>query len=216
MTKLRFHRINSLSAVKIRQMVTARALLITPFRKGKTGKINQKLMETATIVMATRMDRRVILIETTGNTTAKNEITANNIEIVVTAGAVTITGIMTGGLVATGITMGETEVMAITEVVTDAKVLVEIFVKTKGVTETGIITTTNTEMAAETEVTTEGPPQIIMNPITTGIISIVGVVDDKFLIAPEIYIRITDEKNSCYNLVSSALNKRKNRTLCFS
>lgn len=179
MTKLRFHRINSLSAVKIRQMVTARSLLITPFRKGKTGKINQKLMETATIVMATRMDRRVILIETTGNTTAKNEITANNIEIVVTAGAVTITGIMTGGLAATGITMAETEVMAITEVVTDAKVLVEIFVKTRGVTETGIIITTNTEMVAETEVTTEGPPQIIMNPIITGIISIVGVVDDK-------------------------------------
>lgn len=177
MTQLRFHRINSVSAVKIRQMVTV-PLLITPSRKGKTGKINQKLMETATI-MAIRMDRRVILIEITGKTTAKNEITANNIEIIVTAGAVTITGIMTGGLVATGITMAETEVMAITEVVADAKVLVEIFVKTKGVTETGIITTTNTEMAAETEVTTEGPPQIIMNPIITGIISIVGVVDDK-------------------------------------
>merc|ERR1719483_1294575 len=130
--------------------------------------------------MATRMDRRVILIEITGRTTAKNEITVNNIEIIVTAGAVTITGIITGGLVATGIiAMAETEVMAITEVVEDAKVLVEIFVKTKGVTETGIITTTNTEMAAETEVTTEGPPQIIMNPIITGIISIVGVVDDK-------------------------------------
>merc|ERR1719464_2286123 len=101
--------------------------------------------------MATRMDRRVILIETTGNTTAKNEITANNIEIIVTAGVVTITGIMTAaGLVATGIiAMAETEVTAITEVVADAKVLVEIFVKTKGVT--GIITTTNTEMAAETE-----------------------------------------------------------------
>lgn len=177
MTQLRFHRINSVSAVKIRQMVTV-PLLITPSRKGKTGKINQKLMETATI-MAIRMDRRVILIEITGKTTAKNEITANNIEIIVTAGAVTITGIMTGGLVATGITMAETEVMAITEVVADAKVLVETFVKTKGVTETGIITTTNTEMAAETEVTTEGPPQIIMNPIITGIISIVGVVDDK-------------------------------------
>merc|ERR1719483_1146927 len=66
--------------------------------------------------MATRMDRRVILIEITGRTTAKNEITVNNIEIIVTAGAVTITGIMTGGLVATGITMAETEVMAITEV----------------------------------------------------------------------------------------------------
>ena len=71
-------------------------------------------------------------------------------------------------------------------------------------------------MAAETEVTTEGPPQIIMNPIITGIISIVGVVDDKDFFcwevldnAPEIYIRITDEKNSCYNLVSSALNKNK-------
>jgi len=177
MTQLRFHRINSVSAVKIRQMVTV-PLLITPSRKGKTGKINQKLMETATI-MAIRMDRRVILIEITGKTTAKNEITANNIEIIVTAGAVTITGIMTGGLVATGITMAETEVMAITEVVADAKVLVEIFVKTRGVTETGIITTTNIEMAAETEVTTEGPPQIIMNPIITGIISIVGVVDDK-------------------------------------
>jgi len=177
MTQLRFHRINSVSAVKIRQMVTV-PLLITPSRKGKTGKINQKLMETATI-MAIRMDRRVILIEITGKTTAKNEITANNIEIIVTAGAVTITGIMTGGLVATGITMAETEVMAITKVVADAKVLVEIFVKTKGVTETGIITTTNTEMAAETEVTTEGPPQIIMNPIITGIISTVGVVDDK-------------------------------------
>merc|ERR1719362_1816199 len=51
--------------------------------------------------MATRMDRRVILIEITGSTTAKNEITANNIEIIVTAGAVTITGIMTAaGLVA--------------------------------------------------------------------------------------------------------------------
>merc|ERR1719458_108337 len=122
--------------------------------------------------MATRMDRRVILIEITGNTTAKNEITANNIEIIVTAGVFTITGIMTGGLVATGIIA-----MAETEVVADAKVLVEIFVKTRGVT--GIITTTNTEMAAETEVTTEGPPQIIMNPIITGIISIVGVVDDK-------------------------------------
>merc|ERR1712051_807029 len=73
--------------------------------------------------MATRMDRRAITIEITGNTTAKNEITANNIEIIVTAGVVTITGIMT----------------------------------------------TNTEMAAETEVTTEGPPQIIMNPIITGI-----------------------------------------------
>jgi len=177
MTQLRFHRINSVSAVKIRQMVTV-PLLITPSRKGKTGKINQKLMETATI-MAIRMDRRVILIEITGKTTAKNEITANNIEIIVTAGAVTITGIMTGGLVATGITMTETEVMAITGVVADAKVLVEIFVKTKGVTETGIITTTNTEMTAETEVTTEGPPQIIMNPIITGIIFIVGVVDDK-------------------------------------
>jgi len=178
MTQLRFHRINSVSAVKIRQMVMV-PLVITPSRKGKTGKINQKLMETATIVMATRMDRRVILIEITGNTTAKNEITANNIEIIVTAGAVTITGIMTAaGLVATGIiAMAETEVMAITEVVADAKVLVEIFVKTRGVT--GIITTTNTEMAAETEVTTEGPPQIIMNPIITGIISIVGVVDDK-------------------------------------
>ena len=179
MTQLRFHRINSVSAVKIRQMVMV-PLVITPSRKGKTGKINQKLMETATIVMATRMDRRVIiLIEITGNTTAKNEITANNIEIIVTAGAVTITGIMTAaGLVATGIiAMAETEVTAITEVVADAKVLVEIFVKTRGVT--GIITTTNTEMAAETEVTTEGPPQIIMNPIITGIISIVGVVDDK-------------------------------------
>merc|ERR1740129_133360 len=75
--------------------------------------------------MATRMDRRIILIEITGNTTAKNEITANNIEITVTAGAVTITGIMTGGLVATDITaMAETEVTAITEVVVDAKVLV--------------------------------------------------------------------------------------------
>lgn len=202
-------------------MVTV-PLLITPSRKGKTGKINQKLMETATI-MATRMDRRVILIEITGNTTAKNEITANNIEIIVTAGAVTITGIMTGGLGVTGITMAETEVMTITEVVAVGKVLVEIFVKTRGVTETGINTTTNTEMAAETEVTTQGPPQIIMNPIITGIISIVEVVDDKdffvvekFLITPEIYIRITDEKNSCYNLVSSALNKKKNRTLCFS
>ena len=143
MTQLRFHRINSVLAVKIRQMVTAQALVITPSRKGKTGKINQKLMETATIVMATRMDRREILIEITGNTTAKNEITANNIEIIVTAGAVTITGIMTAaGLVATGITMAETEVMAITEVVADAKVLVEIFVKTRGVT--GIITITNT------------------------------------------------------------------------
>ena len=180
MTQLRFHRINSVSAVKIRQMVMV-PLVITPSRKGKTGKINQKLMETATIVMATRMDRRVILIEITGNTTAKNEITANNIEIIVTAaGAVTITGIMTAaGLVATGITMAETEVIAITEAVVDAKVLAEIFVKTKGVTVTGIITTTNTEMAAETEVTTEGPPQIIMNPIITGIISTVGVVDDK-------------------------------------
>merc|ERR1719203_151943 len=70
--------------------------------------------------MATRMDRRVILIEITGNTTAKNEITANNIEIIVTAGAVIITGIMTAaGLVATGITMAETEVMVITEVVAD-------------------------------------------------------------------------------------------------
>ena len=178
MTQLRFHRINSVLAVKIRQMVTAQALGITPSRKGKTGKINQKLMETATIVMATRMDRREILIEITGNTTAKNEITANNIEIIVTAGAVTITGIMTAaGLVGTDITMAETEVMAITEVVADAKVLVEIFVKTRGVT--GIITITNTEMAAETEVTTEGPPQIIMNPIITGIISTVGVVDDK-------------------------------------
>ena len=177
MTQLRFHRINSVSAVKIRQMVTV-PLLITPSRKGKTGKINQKLMETATI-MAIRMDRRVILIEITGKTTAKNEITANNIEIIVTAGAVTITGIMTGGLVATGITMAETEVMAITEVVADARVLAEIFGKTKVVTETGIITTTNTEMTAETEVTTEGPPQIIMNPIITGIIFIVGVVDDK-------------------------------------
>ena len=178
MTQLRFHRINSVSAVKIRQMVTAQALLITPSRKGKTGKINQKLMETATIVMATRMDRREILIEITGNTTAKNEITANNIEIIVTAGAVTITGIMTAaGLVGTGIIMAETEVMAITEVVADAKVLVEIFVKTRGVT--GIIIITNTEMAAETEVTTEGPLQIIMNPIITGIISTVGVVDDK-------------------------------------
>merc|ERR1712037_883039 len=129
--------------------------------------------------MATRMDRREMLIEITGNTTAKNEITANNIEIIVTAGAVTITEIMTAaGLAAIGIiAMAETEVMAITEVVVDAKVLVEIFVKTKGAT--GIITTTNTEMAAETEVTTEGPPQIIMNPIITGIISIVGVVDDK-------------------------------------
>lgn len=177
MTQLRFHRINSVSAVKIRQMVMV-PLVITPSRKGKTGKINQKLMETATIVMATRMDRRVILIETTGNTTAKNEITANNIEIIVTAGVVTITGIMTAaGLVATGIiAMAETEVTAITEVVADAKVLVEIFVKTRGVT--GIITTTNIEMAAETEVTTEGP-QIIMNPIITGIISTVGVVDDK-------------------------------------
>ena len=177
MTQLRFHRINSVSAVKIRQMVTV-LLLITPSRKSKTGKINQKLMETATI-MAIRMDRRVILIEITGKTTAKNEITANNIEIIVTAGAVTITGIMTGGLVATGITMAETEVMAITEVVADARVLAEIFGKTKVVTETGIITTTNTEMTAETEVTTEGPPQIIMNPIITGIIFIVGVVDDK-------------------------------------
>ena len=176
MTQLRFHRINSVSAVKIRQMVMV-PLVITPSRKGKTGKINQKLMEMATIVMATRMDRREILIEITGNTTAKNEITANNIEIIVTAaGAVTITGIM----MATGIiAMAETEVTAITEVVADAKVLVEIFVKTKGVTETGIITTTNTEMVAETEVTTEGPHQIIMNPIITGIISIVGVVDDK-------------------------------------
>lgn len=176
MTQLRFHRINSVSAVKIRQMVMV-PLVITPSRKGKTGKINQKLMEMATIVMATRMDRREILIEITGNTTAKNEITANNIEIIVTAaGAVTITGIM----MATGIiAMAETEVTAITEVVADAKVLVEIFVKTKGVTETGIITTTNTERTAETEVTTEGPPQIIMNPIITGIISIVGVVDDK-------------------------------------
>merc|ERR1719362_1082958 len=84
--------------------------------------------------MATRMDRWVILIEITGNITAKNEITANNIEIIVTAGAVTITGIMTAaGLVATGIiAMAETEVTAITEV------LVEIFVKTRGVT--GIIT----------------------------------------------------------------------------
>ena len=174
MTQLRFHRINSVSAVKIRQMVMV-PLVITPSRKGKTGKINQKLMETATIVMATRMDRREILIEITGNTTAKNEITANNIEIIVTAaGAVTITGIM----MATGIiAMAETEVTAITEVVADAKVLVEIFVKTRGVT--GIITITNTEMAAETEVTTEGPPQIIMNPIITGIISTVGVVDDK-------------------------------------
>ena len=178
MTQLRFHRINSVSAVKIRQMVMV-PLVITPSRKGKTGKINQKLMETATIVMATRMDRREILTEITGNTTAKKEITANNIEIIVTAGAVTITGIMTAaGLVATGIiAMAETEVTAITEVVADAKVLVEIFVKTRGVT--GIITTTNTEMAAETEVTTEGPPQIIMNPIITGIISTVGVVDDK-------------------------------------
>merc|ERR1719362_2095090 len=89
--------------------------------------------------MATRMDRREILIEITGNTTAKNEITANNIEIIVTAGAVTITGIMTAaGLVATGIIA-----MAETEVVADAKVLVEIFVKTKGAT--GIITTTNIE-----------------------------------------------------------------------
>lgn len=177
MTQLRFHRINSVLAVKIRQMVMV-PLVITPSRKGKTGKINQKLMETATIVMATRMDRREILIEITGNTTAKNEITANNIEIIVTAGAVTITGIMTAaGLVGTGIiAMAETEVTAITEVVADAKVLVEIFVKTRGVT--GIITITNTEMAAETEVTTEGP-QIIMNPIITGIISIVGVVDDK-------------------------------------
>merc|ERR1719203_2000368 len=174
--------------------------------------------------MATRMDRRVILIEIIGNTTAKNEITANNIEIIVTAGAVTITEIMTAaGLAAIGIiAMAETEVMAITEVVGDAKVLAEIFVKTKGVT--GIITTTNTEMAAETEVTTKGPPQIIMNPIITGIISIVEVVDDKDFFclevldnAPEIYNRITDEKNSCYNLVSSALNKKKkNRTLCFS
>merc|ERR1719203_1170578 len=104
--------------------------------------------------MATRMDRRVIPIEITGNTTAKNEITPNNTEIIVSAGTVTITGIMTAaGLVATGITaMAETEVTAITEVVADAKVLVEIFVKTRGVT--GIITTTNTEMAAETEVTT--------------------------------------------------------------
>ena len=174
MTQLRFHRINSVSAVKIRQMVMV-PLVITPSRKGKTGKINQKLMEMATIVMATRMDRREILIEITGNTTAKNEITANNIEIIVTAaGAVTITGIM----MATGIiAMAETEVTAITEVVADAKVLVEIFVKTRGVT--GIITTTNTERTAETEVTTEGPPQIIMNPIITGTISIVGVVDDK-------------------------------------
>merc|ERR1719362_936553 len=123
--------------------------------------------------MATRMDRRVILIEIIGSTTAKNEITANNIEIIVTAGAVTITEIMTtAGLAAIGIIA-----MAETEVVVDAKVLVEIFVKTKGAT--GIITTTNIEMAAETEVTTEGPPQIIMNPIITGIISIVGVVDDK-------------------------------------
>ena len=170
MTQLRFHRINSVLAVKIRQMVTV-PLVITPSRKGKTGKINQKLMETATIVMATRMDRRVILIEITGSITAKNEITANNIEIIVTAGAVTITVIMTAGQGVTGIIMAETEVVA------DAKVLVEIFVKTRGVT--GIITTTNTEMAAETEVTTEGPPQIIMNPIITGIISIVGVVDDK-------------------------------------
>merc|ERR1712051_1130036 len=63
--------------------------------------------------MATRMDRRAITIEITGNTTAKNEITANNIEIIVTAGAVTITGIMTGGLVVTGIiAMAETEVVA--------------------------------------------------------------------------------------------------------
>merc|ERR1719203_1657692 len=93
--------------------------------------------------MATRMDRRVILIETTGNTTAKNEITANNIEIIVTAGVVTITGIMTAaGLVATDITaMADTEVTAITEVVVEAKVL-EIFVKTRGVTD---IITTNTE-----------------------------------------------------------------------
>ena len=174
MMQLRFHRINSVLAVKIRQMVMV-PLVITPSRKGKTGKINQKLMETATIVMATRMDRREILIEITGNTTAKNEITANNIEIIVTAaGAVTITGIM----MATGIiAMAETEVTAITEVVADAKVLVEIFVKTRGVT--GIITTTNTERTAETEVTTEGPHQIIMNPIITGIISTVGVVDDK-------------------------------------
>merc|ERR1719203_2689637 len=167
--------------------------------------------------MATRMDRVIILIEITGNTTAKNEITANNIEIIVTAaGAVTITGIMTAaGLVATGIiAMAETEVTAITEMVADAKVLVEIFVKTRGVT--GIITITNTEMAAETEVTTEGPPQIIMNPIITGIISIVEVVDDKDFFclevldnAPEIYNRITDEKNSCLNLVSSALKKKK-------
>ena len=172
MTQLRFHRINSVSAGKIRQMVMV-PLVITPSRKGKTGKINQKLMETATIVMATRMDRRAILIEITGNTTAKKEITANNIEIIVTAGAVTITGIMTAAdLVATGIIA-----MAETEVAADAKVLVEIFVKTRGVT--GIITTTNTEMAAETEVTTEDPPQIIMNPIITGIIFIAGVVDDK-------------------------------------
>ena len=170
MTQLRFHRINSVLAVKIRQMVMV-PLVITPSRKGKTGKINQKLMETATIVMATRMARRVILIEITGSITAKNEITANNIEIIVTAGAVTITVIMTAGQGVTGIIMAETEVVA------DAKVLVEIFVKTRGVT--GIITTTNTEMAAETEVTMEGPPQIIMNPIITGIISIVGVVDDK-------------------------------------
>merc|ERR1719362_1271114 len=142
--------------------------------------------------MATRMDRREILIEITGNTTAKNEITANNIEIIVTAGVVTITGIMTAaGLVATDITaISETEVTAITEMVADAKVLVEIFVKTKGVT--GIITITSTEMAAETEVTTEGTPQIIMNPIITGIIFIAGVVDDKdfffvekFLIMPQ-------------------------------
>merc|ERR1740129_559132 len=83
--------------------------------------------------MATRMDRRVILIEITGSTTAKNEITANNIEGIMTA----------AGLVATGIiAMAETEVTAITEVVGDAKVLVEVFVKTRGVT--GIITI-NTE-----------------------------------------------------------------------
>merc|ERR550534_2203378 len=124
--------------------------------------------------MATRMDRREILIE-----------------IIVTTGAVTITVIMTAGQGVTGIiVMADTEVMAIMEVVADAKVLVGIFVKTKGVTVTGIITTTNTEMAAETEATTEDPPQIIMNPIITGIISTVGVVDDKdffvekFLIMP--------------------------------
>merc|ERR1712051_279857 len=63
--------------------------------------------------MATRMDRRVILIEITGSTTAKNEITANNIEVIMTAAGLAAIGI---------IEMAETEVMAITEVVADAKV----------------------------------------------------------------------------------------------